>query len=347
MDSTDYNHHSHMNVTLSPQSHLDASMGNLSLHDASAVTDRVHTQELPPGGHDMDYMEGLSNPTFSSTLKDGFPALNMSSISDLDHDDGNADDGVAGDTAVVRSPPTITVSHNNMSLSSSYTGSPEARGGDRCYRGLLCDALLRSPGTAMHGSGGTAPNMLPAGGGRPLSVIDEDRHGGSSPIPYTGPVGDDGATTALAPSLGSNTAAVAPGDMCAAPTRPTKKIGSPAAVGYNDFEIIKPISRGAFGKVYLARKKDTGQLYAMKSMSKELLRRKNMVDQIIAERDAMALVLNPFCVTLCYSFRSPTAMFLVMEYMIGGDLASLLQGLGYFEEDMCRYTLCVGEVAGV
>ena len=47
----------------------------------------------------------------------------------------------------------------------------------------------------------------------------------------------------------------------------------------------------------------------------------------------MALVVNPFCVKLCYSFRTTDAMFLVMEYMIGGDLASLLQVCGYFEED--------------
>jgi serine/threonine protein kinase len=56
---------------------------------------------------------------------------------------------------------------------------------------------------------------------------------------------------------------------------------SPPPVGYTDFEVIKPISRGAFGKVFLARKRDTGKLYAMKVMSKELLRRKNMVDQVI------------------------------------------------------------------
>jgi serine/threonine protein kinase len=66
--------------------------------------------------------------------------------------------------------------------------------------------------------------------------------------------------------------------------RPCKT--SPIAVGYKDFSIIKPISRGAFGKVFLARKRDTGQLYAMKMMSKQLLRRKNMVDQVCVRAGA-------------------------------------------------------------
>lgn len=50
----------------------------------------------------------------------------------------------------------------------------------------------------------------------------------------------------------------------------------------------------------------------------------------------MALVNNPFCVRLFYSFRSAHCMILVMEYMVGGDLATLLKQLGYFEDDMAR-----------
>lgn len=59
-----------------------------------------------------------------------------------------------------------------------------------------------------------------------------------------------------------------------------RPLGPPFYLGYRDFEIVKPISRGAFGSVYLARKKDTKQLYAMKIMRKTTLWRKNMVDQV-------------------------------------------------------------------
>jgi serine/threonine protein kinase len=50
--------------------------------------------------------------------------------------------------------------------------------------------------------------------------------------------------------------------------------------------------------------------------------------QVIHERDAMALVNNPFCVRLFYSFRSAHCMILVMEFMVGGDLATLLKQVG-------------------
>ena len=103
---------------------------------------------------------------------------------------------------------------------------------------------------------------------------------------------------------------------------------------YDDFEVIKRISRGAYGNVLLVRKKDTKRLFAMKVMDKQLLRRKNMIDQVVTERDAMALVVNPFCVKLYYSFRSESALCLVMEYMVGGDLSSLLQVAGYFDDEM-------------
>lgn len=62
--------------------------------------------------------------------------------------------------------------------------------------------------------------------------------------------------------------------------RPTLFLLSFRYPGYRDFDIVKPISRGAFGSVFLARKKDTSQLYAMKVMRKTTLWRKNMVDQV-------------------------------------------------------------------
>ncbi len=71
-------------------------------------------------------------------------------------------------------------------------------------------------------------------------------------------------------------------------------------------------------------------------MHKELLRRKNMFDQVVAERDAMALVLSPYVVRLFYSFRTLDALYLVMEYMCGGDLGHLLRAFGRFSASMAR-----------
>ncbi|XP_059828024.1 serine/threonine-protein kinase greatwall isoform X1 [Hypanus sabinus] len=129
-----------------------------------------------------------------------------------------------------------------------------------------------------------------------------------------------------------------PGNGDARPAIPytdVKAIRVPAAPSIEDFIIIKPISRGAFGKVYLARKKRTdSKLYAVKVVKKADLIHKNMVHQLQAERAALALSKSPFIVHLYYSLQSANNVYLVMEYLIGGDVKSLLHIYGYFDEDM-------------
>ncbi|XP_023679199.2 serine/threonine-protein kinase greatwall [Paramormyrops kingsleyae] len=116
---------------------------------------------------------------------------------------------------------------------------------------------------------------------------------------------------------------------CSVSTLPVSK---PPSI--EDFVVIKPISRGAFGKVYLARKKGNSTLYAIKVVKKADMVDKNMTDQMKAERDALALSKSPFIVHLFYSLQTATKVYLVMEYLIGGDVKSLLHIYGYFDEDM-------------
>ncbi|XP_068331014.1 probable serine/threonine protein kinase IRE [Pyrus communis] len=103
-----------------------------------------------------------------------------------------------------------------------------------------------------------------------------------------------------------------------------------------DFETIKPISRGAFGRVFLARKRATGDLFAIKVLKKADMIRKNAVESILAERNILILVRNPFVVRFFYSFTCTENLYLVMEYLNGGDLYSLLRNLGCLDEDMAR-----------
>ncbi|XP_026831808.1 serine/threonine-protein kinase greatwall isoform X2 [Drosophila erecta] len=105
-----------------------------------------------------------------------------------------------------------------------------------------------------------------------------------------------------------------------------------------DFVIIKPISRGAFGKVFLGYKNnDSKRLFAIKVMRKSEMINKNMVSQVITERNALALSRSQFCVSLFYSLQSLSYVYLVMEYMVGGDLKSLLAMFGYFDEPTARF----------
>lgn len=104
----------------------------------------------------------------------------------------------------------------------------------------------------------------------------------------------------------------------------------------SDFEIIKPISRGAFGKVFLARKRTTGDLFAIKVLRKVDMIRKNAAESILSERNILITVRNPFVVRFFYSFTCRDNLYLVMEYLNGGDLYSLLRNVGCLEEDVAR-----------
>ncbi|XP_066136701.1 serine/threonine-protein kinase greatwall isoform X2 [Saccopteryx bilineata] len=118
----------------------------------------------------------------------------------------------------------------------------------------------------------------------------------------------------------------------AAAGKSVNRISVPRPPSIEEFTIVKPISRGAFGKVYLGQK--GGKLYAVKVVRKADLINKNMTHQVQAERDAMALSKSPFIVHLYYSLQSANNVYLVMEYLIGGDVKSLLHVYGYFDEKM-------------
>uniref|UniRef100_A0A8C5Q1P3 Serine/threonine-protein kinase greatwall n=1 Tax=Leptobrachium leishanense TaxID=445787 RepID=A0A8C5Q1P3_9ANUR len=123
-----------------------------------------------------------------------------------------------------------------------------------------------------------------------------------------------------------------------------KRFTVPQPPSIEDFAIVKPVSRGAFGKVYLARRKNsTSKLYAVKVVKKADMINKNMVHQVQAERDALALSKSPFIVHLYYSLQSANNIYLIMEYLIGGDVKSLLHIYGYFDEEMA--VIYIAEVA--
>jgi serine/threonine protein kinase len=122
-------------------------------------------------------------------------------------------------------------------------------------------------------------------------------------------------------------------------------IGKNTIPSIKDFEIIKPISRGAYGKVYLSRKKATQDLYAIKVLKKSDMIRKNMVSQVLNEKKVLELSRNPFVVKLYYAFHSKEYLYLVMEYLIGGDLSSLLNNFGYFDENMAKIYIAETAIA--
>mmetsp|Transcript_4322 Transcript_4322/g.7689 ORF Transcript_4322/g.7689 Transcript_4322/m.7689 type:complete len:559 (+) Transcript_4322:96-1772(+) len=111
-----------------------------------------------------------------------------------------------------------------------------------------------------------------------------------------------------------------------------------------DFESLTVVGRGAFGEVRLVRRKpgnsrgETG-VYALKSMKKDMMVMKNQVGHVRAERDALAAADDEtrWLTQLHYSFHDEQNLYMVMEFLPGGDLMSLLMKEDTFNEETTRF----------
>ena len=97
---------------------------------------------------------------------------------------------------------------------------------------------------------------------------------------------------------------------------------------------------GTFGQVYQVRKKDTGRIYAMKVLSKKVIVQKKEVAHTLGERNILvrtAMADSPFIVGLKFSFQTPTDLYLVTDFMCGGELFWHLQKEGRFNETRAKF----------
>ncbi|KAI1631462.1 kinase-like protein [Biscogniauxia mediterranea] len=110
--------------------------------------------------------------------------------------------------------------------------------------------------------------------------------------------------------------------------------------GPDDFQILRLIGKGTFGQVYQVRKKDTGRIYAMKVLSKKVIVQKKEVAHTVGERNILvrtAMSESPFIVGLKFSFQTQNDLFLVTDYMSGGELFWHLQKEGRFDEKRAKF----------
>ncbi|KHN86521.1 Serine/threonine-protein kinase LATS1 [Toxocara canis] len=105
----------------------------------------------------------------------------------------------------------------------------------------------------------------------------------------------------------------------------------------NMFEVIKHIGFGAFGRVSLVKKKDTGQVYAMKTLLKKDVIMKQQAAHVKAERDILAEANSQWIVKLFFSFQDQQSLYFIMEYVPGGDMMQLLINKGVFYEKLARF----------
>ena len=104
-----------------------------------------------------------------------------------------------------------------------------------------------------------------------------------------------------------------------------------------DYESITIIGRGAFGEVHVCRHKTTGEIVAIKKIKKEVLFTKNQVIHVRNEQLFMSKVKSPWIVELKASFQDDEYLYLVMEFLPGGDLMNLLIKKDILTEDEARF----------
>ncbi|BEI86802.1 hypothetical protein CcaverHIS002_0701480 [Cutaneotrichosporon cavernicola] len=105
----------------------------------------------------------------------------------------------------------------------------------------------------------------------------------------------------------------------------------------DSFHIIAQVGQGGYGSVYLARKRDTGEVCALKKMRKGTLAKMDEVKHVLVERDILTAVKTPWLVRLLYAFQDREHVYLAMEFVPGGDFRTLLNNSGVLKEEHARF----------
>lgn len=112
-----------------------------------------------------------------------------------------------------------------------------------------------------------------------------------------------------------------------------------------DFEMISIIGRGAFGEVMLVRHRKTALYYAMKKLRKADMLRKEQINHAWSERHVLVAADHPFVCQLCFAFQNKDYLYLVMEFLPGGDLMTLLIDRDVLSEQDARFYIAEMVVA--
>uniref|UniRef100_A0A3B3HN72 non-specific serine/threonine protein kinase n=1 Tax=Oryzias latipes TaxID=8090 RepID=A0A3B3HN72_ORYLA len=123
--------------------------------------------------------------------------------------------------------------------------------------------------------------------------------------------------------------------------------GHTERVGMENFELLKVLGTGAYGKVFLVRKNsghDAGQLYAMKVLKKAaIVQKAKTTEHTRTERQVLEHIRqSPFLVTLHYAFQTQSKLHLILDYVSGGEMFTHLYQRDHFSEDAVR--VYIGEI---
>ena len=104
-----------------------------------------------------------------------------------------------------------------------------------------------------------------------------------------------------------------------------------------DFEMLKVLGKGTFGKVVMCREKGSGEILAMKILKKDVIVAKDEIAHTLTENRVLQTTKHPFLTCLKYSFQTNDRLCFVMEYVNGGELFFHLSRERMFSEDRTRF----------
>jgi len=122
---------------------------------------------------------------------------------------------------------------------------------------------------------------------------------------------------------------------------PSPMVPSPSQiaekVNVEDFDTLTVIGRGGFGRVLLVRKKDTKRVYAMKVLKKATIAARGEIEHTRTEKSVLAKVDHPFLAKLYWSFQTEDNLYLIMDFINGGELFHHLSQEKSFTEDRAKF----------
>jgi len=111
----------------------------------------------------------------------------------------------------------------------------------------------------------------------------------------------------------------------------------PIKVSEEDFQTLKVIGRGGFGRVLLVRKKDSGRVYAMKVLKKAVIAARGEIEHTKTEKNVLSRLDHPFLAKLHFSFQTPENLYIVMDFINGGELFHHLSREKRFSEERAKF----------
>ncbi|GAV02844.1 hypothetical protein RvY_13359 [Ramazzottius varieornatus] len=105
----------------------------------------------------------------------------------------------------------------------------------------------------------------------------------------------------------------------------------------SDFDRIKTLGAGSFGRVLLVKSKHGGEFMAMKILDKDKIVKMKQVEHTMNEKQVLYSIRFPFCVSMLAHFQDNCSLFMCIEYISGGEMFSHLRNFGKFPEPQTRF----------